>query len=124
MKAFKAERPHADYVFPAQALPEKGDKAANAPVRFLDEPMSPPYSQWDRVMSRAAVSDASFHILRHTFASQVMADDTGLLTLSKMLGHARISTTQRYAHLAPSAGAKAADRVALRYAKPVSNGSN
>jgi len=124
MKAFTAERPHADYVFPAQALPEKGDKAANAPVRFLDEPMSPPYSQWDRVMSRAAVSDASFHILRHTFASQVMADDTGLLTLSKMLGHARISTTQRYAHLAPSAGAKAADRVALRYAKPVSNGSN
>lgn len=118
MKAFKKDCPHSNYVFPAQAPASKGDKASNVPDRFLDESMSPPYSQWDRVMTRASVSDASFHVLRHTFASQVMADNTGLLTLSKMLGHARVSTTQRYAHLAPSAGATAADRVAKRYAKP------
>lgn len=117
LKAFKENAPHRSYVFPAQAPPVKGDKAARVPHRFLDEPMAPPYSQWDRVMTRAQVSDASFHVLRHTFASQVMADNTGLLTLSKMLGHARVSTTQRYAHLAPSAGATAADRVAKRYAK-------
>ncbi len=116
--AFKKECPATDYVFPAQISPSKGDKASEVPVRFLDEPMSPPYSQWDRVLTRAGVSNAGFHILRHTFASQVMADNTSLLTLSKMLGHARVSTTQRYAHLAPSAGATAADRVALRYAKP------
>lgn len=119
LKAFKEDAPHRSYVFPAQAYPVKGDKAAKIPDRFLDAPMAPPYSQWDRVMTRARVSDASFHVLRHTFASQVMADNTSLLTLSKMLGHARVSTTQRYAHLAPSAGATAADRVAKRYAKPV-----
>lgn len=118
MKAFRENSPHGPYVFPAQAPQAKGDRAAKVSVRFLDEPMSPPYSQWDRVLARARVSDASFHVLRHTFASQVMADNTGLLTLSKMLGHARVSTTQRYAHLAPSAGATAADRVAKRYAKP------
>lgn len=117
LKTFKENAPHKSYVFPAQAASMKGDKAAGIPDRFLDAPMAPPYSQWDRVMTRAKVSDASFHVLRHTFASQVMADNTSLLTLSKMLGHARVSTTQRYAHLAPSAGATAADRVAKRYAK-------
>jgi integrase len=117
MKAYKEGCPDPSYVFPAQATSDKGDKAAKVPARFLAEPMSPPYSQWDRVMIRARVSGASFHVLRHTFASQVMADNTSLLTLSKMLGHARVSTTQRYAHLAPSAGAKAADRVAMRYEK-------
>jgi len=118
LKAFRENSPHGPFVFPAQAPQAQGDRAAKVPDRFVDEPMSPPYSQWDRVLARARVSDASFHVLRHTFASQVMADNTGLLTLSKMLGHARVSTTQRYAHLAPSAGATAADRVAKRYAKP------
>lgn len=118
MKAFRSVAPKLAHVFPAVATPAKGDKARSVPARFLDEPMSPPYSQWERVLKRAGVPDASFHVLRHTFASQVMADNTSLLTLSKMLGHARVSTTQRYAHLAPSAGATAADRVASRYGKP------
>lgn len=118
LKAFKEKRPNTTFLFPAQLPSNKGEETSSAAARFINEPMSPPYSQWGRVMTRATVTDASFHVLRHTFASQVMADDTSLLTLSKMLGHARVSTTQRYAHLAPSAGAKAADRVALRYAKP------
>lgn len=117
MRTFKAEASEAEHVFPAQAPPMKGDKASGIPPSILDQPMAPPYSQWDRVLARAGVSDSSFHVLRHTFASQVMADNTSLLTLSKMLGHARVSTTQRYAHLAPSVGAQAADRVAQRYAR-------
>lgn len=41
------------------------------------------------------------HILRHTFASHFMINGGDLLTLQKVLGHATINMTMRYAHLAP-----------------------
>lgn len=41
------------------------------------------------------------HILRHTFASHFIMNGGNILTLQKILGHADISQTMRYAHLAP-----------------------
>ncbi len=41
------------------------------------------------------------HVLRHTFASHFMMNGGNLLTLQKILGHASIQMTMRYAHLAP-----------------------
>ncbi|EIX7350025.1 tyrosine-type recombinase/integrase [Escherichia coli] len=41
------------------------------------------------------------HALRHTFASHFMMNGGNILTLQKILGHARIQTTMIYAHLAP-----------------------
>ncbi|WP_203140481.1 phage integrase [Marinobacter mangrovi] len=41
------------------------------------------------------------HILRHTFASHFMMNGGDLLTLQRILGHANITMTMRYAHLAP-----------------------
>lgn len=41
------------------------------------------------------------HILRHTFASHFMMGGGNLLTLQKILGHADIGMTMRYAHLGP-----------------------
>ena len=43
----------------------------------------------------------STHILRHSFASHFIMNGGNLLTLQKILGHADISMTMRYAHLAP-----------------------
>lgn len=40
------------------------------------------------------------HVLRHTFASHFMMNGGNLLTLQKLLGHASIQMTMRYAHLA------------------------
>ena len=104
-------------MFPAQDKPAKlGNKDGEArAATFANKPMSKPKSQWARVLKRAGVTDSSFHVIRHTFASQVMADDHGIYTLSKMLGHARVSTTERYAHLAKNAGAPAAEDVSKRY---------
>lgn len=42
------------------------------------------------------------HVLRHTFASHFMMRGGNLLTLQKLLGHADIKMTMKYAHLAPS----------------------
>lgn len=41
------------------------------------------------------------HILRHTFASHFMMNGGNILTLQKILGHADITQTMRYAHLSP-----------------------
>lgn len=41
------------------------------------------------------------HVLRHTFASHFMMNGGNILTLQRILGHANIQMTMRYAHLAP-----------------------
>lgn len=43
----------------------------------------------------------SAHVLRHTFASHFMMNGGNILTLQKILGHASINMTMRYAHLSP-----------------------
>ena len=41
------------------------------------------------------------HVLRHTFASHFVITGGNILTLQKVLGHASVTMTMRYAHLAP-----------------------
>ena len=41
------------------------------------------------------------HALRHTFASHFMMKGGNILTLQRILGHASLAMTMRYAHLAP-----------------------
>ena len=42
------------------------------------------------------------HGLRHSFASHLVMRGVTLVAVQKLLGHQQISTTMRYAHLAPS----------------------
>lgn len=41
------------------------------------------------------------HVLRHTFASHFMMNGGNILVLQRALGHANLTMTMRYAHLAP-----------------------
>ncbi|MNS00327.1 Tyrosine recombinase XerD [compost metagenome] len=115
----RADRTEIEFLFPAQVT-----RAKRAPdgrlitATYANRPMARPKSQWNRVLKRAGVTDSSFHVIRHTFASQVISDGAGIYTLSKLLGHARSSTTERYAHLRQDAGAVAVEGVAGRYASP------
>ena len=52
------------------------------------------------------------HDLRHSFASRALALGEELPMIGKLLGHARIETTARYAHLARDSVHEAAVRAA------------
>jgi integrase len=54
---------------------------------------------FQRVISTSGVPRIRFHDLRHTFASWFMIVTDNIWDLKKILGHADIQTTQRYAHL-------------------------
>lgn len=41
------------------------------------------------------------HVLRHSFASHFMMNGGNILTLQRILGHANVTMTMRYAHLSP-----------------------
>lgn len=50
----------------------------------------------DRYFGEAGIEDAKVNDLRHTFVAHHLAQGTSLLTVSKIAGHKRISTTERY----------------------------
>lgn len=45
--------------------------------------------------------DGRLHDLRHTFASRLVQQGVGILTVQQLLGHGSVQMTMRYAHLAP-----------------------
>lgn len=55
-----------------------------------------------RVCKKAGLRKVTWHVLRHTFASHLAMKGVPLNTVQALLGHATISTTMRYAHVAPS----------------------
>lgn len=63
---------------------------------------------------RAGIREIGWHVLRHTFASHLVMRGVDLYTVSHLLGHRSIKTTQRYAHLAPTHTAAAVEALAGR----------
>lgn len=58
-------------------------------------------SAWRRARDakKANMEHVNFHDLRHSSASLMLGLGIDLYTISKVLGHSNIATTQRYAHL-------------------------
>lgn len=54
---------------------------------------------FQRARVKAEMPWVNFHDLRHSCASILMAAGADLYTVSKILGHSTITTTQRYSHL-------------------------
>lgn len=54
------------------------------------------------------------HDLRHTYASNAVANGMPILMVGKLLGHTNMQTTMRYAHLADDPIMRAAEENAAR----------
>ena len=64
------------------------------------------------IQARAGLRYVHLHDLRLSYASRALALGESLPMIGKLLGHARIETTARYAHLARDSVREAAERVA------------
>ena len=75
------------------------------------------HDSWRRILKRAEIENLRIHDLRHSFASGGLLVGEGLPMIGKLLGHNRVTTTSRYAHLANDPVKAAANRIASRIAE-------
>jgi len=54
---------------------------------------------WNKIRKNLGLKNVRIHDLRHSFASFAVEKGMDLYTLSKLLGHKSIKSTERYAHL-------------------------
>lgn len=95
-------------------LPRHGSSPFVFPGPSGKHPLSNINRPWDAVREAAGMQEVRLHDLRHSFASLGLARGVSLPVLGKLLGHARVSTTERYAHLAKDVVTRAADDVGGR----------
>lgn len=67
--------------------------------------------QW--IGAAGITKDITFHCFRHTFATLQLSKGTDIYTVSKMLGHRELKTTQVYAKIIDQTKRTAADKIKL-----------
>ena len=78
------------------------------------------YSAWHNqklrewVMRAGIKKTVTFHVSRHTYATLLLTNGVDIYTVSKMLGHKHLSTTEIYAKIVDEKKKKAAESIKLR----------
>ena len=82
-----------------EQLPSRGTSPYLFPNPDTSKPYRSVWSTWNTARRQANLPDVRIHDLRHSFASFLVNSGRSLYEVQKLLGHAHIKTTQRYAHL-------------------------
>ena len=93
-------------------VPRVADNPFVIPGRIKGTFMRNVNTPWEIIRERAGLKDVRLHDLRHSFASRALALGESLPMIGKLLGHSRIETTARYAHLARESVHESAARIA------------
>jgi integrase len=89
----------------------------DSPV-FEAETLKGPCDKLGRLAKAVGVRPIRFHDLRHTFASVLVMSGEPIYNVSKLLRHASVSQTERYAHLAPAHLRAGVDRISVTDLSP------
>lgn len=88
---------------------------------FADLPditkISPSLKKW--IKAAGIHRNITFHCFRHTFATLQLTNGTDIYTVSKMLGHTDIKTTQIYAHIVDQKKEAAANAIVIENLKNI-----
>lgn len=102
-----------------QALQLCGEPGTPEQFVFEDLPdpswISRPLKQW--VGAAGIKKKITFHCFRHTYATLQLSSGTDIYTVSKMLGHTNVKTTQIYAKVVDEKKDKAAQAILLETIK-------
>ena len=93
------------------AIPRAADNPWVIAGRRSGAPLANLHRPWSLIRKRAGLEDVRIHDLRHSFASRALALGESLTMIGRLLGHTKVQTTARYAHLARDSMQSAAARV-------------
>ena len=79
--------------------------------------ISPSLKKW--IKAAGIHRNITFHCFRHTFATLQLTHGTDIYTVSKMLGHTDIKTTQIYAHIVDQKKEAAANAIVIENLKNI-----
>ncbi|MCP9611734.1 site-specific integrase [Coprobacter sp. LH1063] len=96
-----------------EALELCGERSTGKVFKGLERSMiQHPLQKW--LKSAGIEKHITFHCFRHTFATLQIALGTDIFTVSKMLTHKNVSTTQIYAELVNEKKRESANRISLK----------
>ena len=101
------------------ALPREPGNPWVVPGAKPDTHMADIDGAWQSIRARAGLHDVRIHDIRHSFASRALALGEGLPIIGRLLGHRRVETTARYAHLARDSVRQSAERIAVSIAADI-----
>ena len=106
------------------ALPRQPDNPWVISGRGPGTRLSNLNATWGVVRKKARLEDVRIHDLRHSFASRALSLGESLPMIGKLLGHSKVQTTARYAHLARDSVKAAAERVSDSLAADLNSAPN
>ena len=73
---------------------------------------------YEPALESAGIEGATWHTLRHTFASRAVMAGVDIRTVQELMGHSTITMTMRYAHLSPAHLRTAVNKASLGVLAP------